>query len=292
MRPMLFRAALLALAALCTPLHAQQAQAPAKQMAPVCANCHDAQWRSIDLTPHGAKNDAERQHVPGLPRQRRRAHEGPVEGQAGQPLRQGSHGRRADRRSASTATAGNRNLAFWTSGKHQLNEVTCSNCHSIHGKSLAPIHQQVRDHVPAQPGGHLRQLPPADPGRDDEAVASPDHRGQGPVQRLPQPARRDHAGDAEAADDQRPVLQLPRRQARSVRVQPPAGRGELRDLPQPARLGPRQAPERVGAQPVPGLPRLVAASGHDLRRGGRLQLPAGRHLGRTATTGPGSPTRA
>ena len=27
-------------------------------VAPVCANCHEAQWKAIDLTQHGAKNDA------------------------------------------------------------------------------------------------------------------------------------------------------------------------------------------------------------------------------------------
>ena len=37
-----------------------------------------------------------------------------------------------------TCHSGNRNLAFWTSGKHQLNEVTCANCHSIHGEKLFP----------------------------------------------------------------------------------------------------------------------------------------------------------
>jgi len=47
--------------------------------------------------------------------------------------------------------AGNRNLAFWTSGKHQLNEVTCSNCHSIHGKALAPtINKFVTTFLPNQ----------------------------------------------------------------------------------------------------------------------------------------------
>ena len=46
-----FVAALLAL-----PAAAQQPTGP---VAPVCANCHDAQWRAIDLTPHGAKNDAD-----------------------------------------------------------------------------------------------------------------------------------------------------------------------------------------------------------------------------------------
>ena len=56
MRLKLFGAVIVTLAAICNPLHAQQAQ-PAAQKAPVCANCHEAQWRSIDLTAHGAKND-------------------------------------------------------------------------------------------------------------------------------------------------------------------------------------------------------------------------------------------
>ena len=49
-------------------------------------------------------------------------------------------GATADQRTAvcQTCHSGNRNLAFWTSGKHELNDVTCSNCHSIHGKALAP----------------------------------------------------------------------------------------------------------------------------------------------------------
>ena len=30
----------------------------------------------------------------------------------------------------------NRNLAFWDSGKHKKNDVSCSNCHSIHGGNI------------------------------------------------------------------------------------------------------------------------------------------------------------
>jgi len=32
-----------------------------------------------------------------------------------------------------TCHAGNRHLAFWESGKHQLNDVSCNACHSVHG---------------------------------------------------------------------------------------------------------------------------------------------------------------
>ena len=33
---------------------------------------------------------------------------------------------------------GNRQLAFWESGKHRKNDVACSDCHSIHGKVSDP----------------------------------------------------------------------------------------------------------------------------------------------------------
>ena len=32
----------------------------------------------------------------------------------------------------------NRQLTFWDSGKHKSNDVTCANCHSIHGKAKDP----------------------------------------------------------------------------------------------------------------------------------------------------------
>ncbi|HEX5629216.1 MAG TPA: DmsE family decaheme c-type cytochrome, partial [Usitatibacteraceae bacterium] len=34
--------------------------------------------------------------------------------------------------------AGNRQLAFWESGKHAKNDVACSSCHNIHGKLKNP----------------------------------------------------------------------------------------------------------------------------------------------------------
>ena len=34
------------------PAGAQYAPAPGAQVAPVCANCHEAQWKAIDLTAH------------------------------------------------------------------------------------------------------------------------------------------------------------------------------------------------------------------------------------------------
>ena len=33
---------------------------------------------------------------------------------------------------------GQRHLAFWESGRHKKNDVACSNCHSVHGKTMDP----------------------------------------------------------------------------------------------------------------------------------------------------------
>jgi len=120
-------------------LPAQAQSKPAVQaQAPVCANCHEAQWNSIDLSPHGAKTDADGGMCQACHGNATDHLKDPVKNKmAGNPFQKGAT---ADQRTTvcMTCHSGNRNLAFWTSGKHQLNEVTCSNCHSIHGKSLAP----------------------------------------------------------------------------------------------------------------------------------------------------------
>ncbi len=69
-----------------------------------------------------------------------------------------------------------------------------------------------------------------------------------------------------ADDRQRALLRLPRRKARSVRLGAPAGRGELHELPHAARQPPGQAARAEGPQSLPGVPRLLAAPGHRLRR--------------------------
>ena len=137
MRLTLFSASM-ALAAWCVPLHAQQpATYSAAQKAPVCASCHEAQWRSIDLTPHGAKmddNGSMCQACHGL------ATEHMKDPKKAKPDNPFGKGHTAEQRTdvCLNCHASNRNLAFWASGKHQLNEVTCSNCHSIHGKHGDP----------------------------------------------------------------------------------------------------------------------------------------------------------
>ena len=238
-------------------------------VAPVCANCHEAQWNSIDLSPHGAKSDADGGMCQACHGNATEHLKDPMKAKpTANPFAKGGT---ADARTAvcMTCHSGNRNLAFWTSGKHQLNDVTCSNCHSIHGKALAPtINKFVTTFLPNQadicanchqPIRAATLKPSHHPIPEGKVKCSDCHNPHGAITpaMLKQPTINDQC------------YSLPRRQARPVRVQPSAGRGELRDLPQPARLRARQAAERIGAEPVPGLPRLVAAPGHDLRCGRR-----------------------
>jgi DmsE family decaheme c-type cytochrome len=117
---------------------------------PVCANCHEAAWNSIDLSAHGAKSDAQGSMCQACHGNAAEHLKDPMKAKMANPFGKGAT---ADQRTAACMTchSGNRNLAFWTSGKHQLNEVTCSNCHSIHGKTLAPtINKFVTTFLPNQ----------------------------------------------------------------------------------------------------------------------------------------------
>ena len=122
--------AFLALPALAQPTSA----APTK---PVCANCHESQWNAIDLSAHGAKNDAGGSMCQNCHGDATEHLKDPIKAKPPNPF---GPGHTANERTTVCLTchSGNRNLAFWTSGKHRLNEVTCANCHSIHGAKLFP----------------------------------------------------------------------------------------------------------------------------------------------------------
>ena len=182
-----------------------------------------------------------------------------------------------------------RATATWRSGiraQHRKQDVACSDCHSLHGtpgpgstialKKPNPDGRALRDHRAPARVRDLHLVPPPDPLAAHQALAPPDHRRQGVLQQLPQPARRALQGDGQGRVDPAALHHLPRREARPVRLGSPAGRGELPDLPQLARLEPRAAARREGAQRLPGLPRRLAPPRHDLRRERRLEPAAQR----------------
>jgi DmsE family decaheme c-type cytochrome len=132
------------------------APAAAQGAEPVCAKCHEENNDSIRGTAHGAKNDASgsmcqachgdaTEHVASRGKK-------PIANKLGK-------GHTAAQKSAVCLEchANSRMLAFWESGKHAKNDVSCSSCHSIHGRNrgpaVSPFTTTARSQVPGDPAG-------------------------------------------------------------------------------------------------------------------------------------------
>ena len=112
---------------------------------PVCANCHAKSADTIMLTAHGATNDAN-----GAACQT-------CHGDAAEHLKDPSKAKprnalnnpdaTADERSAVCLTchSGSRHLDRWRVSTHRKVEVTCVNCHSIHGMQTASNNKNIKN---------------------------------------------------------------------------------------------------------------------------------------------------
>ena len=117
-------------AALTAVLMASPAAAQQGGAKPVCANCHEESHNSIASTHHGAKNDAQG----GMCQACHGDATAHLKDPANKPVNKMKKGTPAAEKDAvcMTCHAGNRHLAFWESGKHATNEVSCTSCHNIH----------------------------------------------------------------------------------------------------------------------------------------------------------------
>jgi DmsE family decaheme c-type cytochrome len=106
----------------------------ATQYAPVCANCHEQAQKSTDLTPHGAKNDANGSMCQACHGDASAHMKDPTKVKPQNALNTKGATAAAKDAVCQTCHAGNRHLVFWESGKHAKNEVSCTSCHNIHGK--------------------------------------------------------------------------------------------------------------------------------------------------------------
>jgi DmsE family decaheme c-type cytochrome len=149
-KPMRFRliagalgAGLIAFGLATTAFGQQPATAEAKpgdtRVMPVCAACHPREANSIVFTAHGAKNDAQGSMCQACHGDATEHLKDPA---AAKPanLFNKLHPAAASERSAVCLTchAGQRHLAFWESGKHAKQDVTCANCHNMHGTERNP----------------------------------------------------------------------------------------------------------------------------------------------------------
>jgi DmsE family decaheme c-type cytochrome len=142
-KPFIAAAAVLtALAAVTASPAFAQTQTAASNV-PVCASCHEEQNSAILLTAHGAKNDAAGSACQAC------------HGDASAHLKDPGT-KPANVIGSSTATAaeksaiclachsGQRQLENWSIAKHRKVDVTCVNCHSIHGTQSASNNKQIR----------------------------------------------------------------------------------------------------------------------------------------------------
>lgn len=103
---------------------------------PICANCHEDKHASILMTAHGAKNDAQGSMCQACHGDASDHLKDPLKFKPANLIVHGTAAQKADVCLACHKTG--RQLAFWESGKHALNDVSCTSCHSIHGKDRGP----------------------------------------------------------------------------------------------------------------------------------------------------------
>jgi len=103
---------------------------------PVCAGCHEQPHASIAMTAHGANNDASGSMCQACHGDATEHLKDPIKNKPANLIKYGTAAEKTAVCFACHST--NRQLAFWESGKHSLNDVACSNCHSIHGKQGNP----------------------------------------------------------------------------------------------------------------------------------------------------------
>jgi DmsE family decaheme c-type cytochrome len=113
---------------------------------PICANCHEQSVKSTMLTAHGARND-----VNGSACQ---TCHGDASAHAQDPTKNKppvsallSKDADADQKSAVCLTchANQRQLAFWKAGAHRKYDVSCNDCHAIHGSQSAANFKNLKN---------------------------------------------------------------------------------------------------------------------------------------------------
>ena len=184
----------------------------------------------------------------------------PGDGRAGpHPLDEEDEAEGGQRRPARAATR-RATTPTWTGTAHDRRGVACTDCHSVH--DFKSPKAQLKTAAGAR---HLLHLPQRDPRPGPAHLAPPGARGPDDLLELPRPPRRQPAQDDQGRLDQRALPAVPHGEARAVPLGARAGAGELPELPQPARLEPRQAAGLAAALALPALPPEHAAPRHRLQ---------------------------
>ncbi len=111
---------------------------------PVCVTCHENSNRTILLTGHGAQNDANGSSCQACHGDATLHLQDPVKNKPANVL--ASKVATAAEKSAVCLTChgGQRQLENWSVAKHRKVDVTCVNCHSIHGTQSASNNSEIK----------------------------------------------------------------------------------------------------------------------------------------------------
>jgi DmsE family decaheme c-type cytochrome len=143
-KPIIAAAVMLGLVAVFTAMPAVAQDKKAADAAPICANCHELQHKSIFLNAHGAKNDASGSSCQGC------------HGDASDHLKDPSKAKPISALTAKDATteqksavcltchASSRHLDKWKQSVHRKVDVGCTDCHAIHGTQSAANNKMIK----------------------------------------------------------------------------------------------------------------------------------------------------
>ena len=115
---------------------------------------------------------------------------------------------------------------YWRGSVHEERAVACTELPHHHEKRVG--NAPIEDGVGAQ---HLLPVPQGPAGADLPLITHARARGQDHLLELSQPARQHHRGAVARSLDQRQLLQVPRRKARTVPVRACTSARELSELP-------------------------------------------------------------
>ena len=245
--------------------------------------------QSIDLGPHGAKNDADGSHVPDLPRRRLRAPQGSRRRPSRPGPLTGKTTRGREDGGLHDCHSSNRHLAFWTSGKHaaqrsrRARTATASTGRSSTRATPASTGRRNRRRSTSSRRRSCRtrrrsagSATSQSARRTSSRRTTRSSRGKVKCSDCHNPHGAHHAGDAETArrSTTSATRATPTSAVRTCSAHP-LGRGELPTCHNPHGSVYARLLNENRAESLPGLPRRVAPSGHDLWRRRRLQLPAG-----------------
>jgi DmsE family decaheme c-type cytochrome len=127
--------ALLVACAFAAPAAAQPAAAPpkAERPVPICAGCHEKPSLSLMHTAHGAANDAQGSMCQACHGDASAHVADPAKAKPANPFSRTKPAPAAEQSQVClNCHTGSRHLAFWESGKHAKQDVSCASCHSMH----------------------------------------------------------------------------------------------------------------------------------------------------------------